>query len=112
MSPMRRGAGRVKPLRLIVPLVALAFLVFPALASATEVTVRVEGEFGNLVKEQTVTIGNGSGWAQKAPGSSSTPPLANCKDNTAYQAIELATGGDWDRSEYAKTIKKEKHEFA
>ncbi len=111
-STMRGAVGRLRGLRPVLPVLALVCLALPGLAAATEVTVRVEGEFGNLVKEQTVTIGNGSGWAQKAPGSSSTPALASCKDNTAYQAIELATGGDWDRAEFAKTIKKEKHEFA
>lgn len=92
-------------------LAVVVCLALPVQALAVdEVTVRVEGETENLLVETKVPIGNGAGWAQPWNEVGELP--SKCKDDTAYQAIELATKGQWDRQPFAETIKGEKHTFA
>jgi len=81
----------------------MAFAV-PAVAQAATktVTVRVEGENATLLPETEVTIGDGTAAAQKYDSSGALP--GGCKDDTASQAIELATDGDWDRGAYIQEI--------
>jgi hypothetical protein len=80
---------------------------FPLTALAAEVTVRVEGEAKNLLAETTVTIGDGSGLAQTWNEEGEMPQ--KCDDDTAYQAIELATKGEWDRAQFITEILGEEH---
>lgn len=95
---------------LSVVLAVLACPAFPALASAIDVTVRVEGRTGTLVGPTRVTIGNGSGWARTYSGSGSMPN--RCADDTAYQATEFAARGNWDRTLYVATLLGETHTFS
>lgn len=84
-----------------------AFVAFPLTALADEVTVRVEGETKNLLPVTTVQIGDGSGTAHTWDNVGEMPH--ECADDTAYQAIELATKGEWDREEFVTTILGEEH---
>lgn len=93
---------------------ALAFAVvmtvcaaFPVAAVADEVTVRVEGEAKNLLPVTTVQIGDGTGVAQTWNEEGEMPH--ECADDTAYQAIELATKGQWDRGEFVTEVLGEEH---
>lgn len=88
-------------------LVIAAFVAFPLTALADEVTVRVEGETKNLLPVTTVQIGDGSGTAHTWDNVGEMPH--ECADDTAYQAIELATKGNWDREEFITTILGEEH---
>jgi len=79
----------------------------PVAALADEVTVRVEGEAESLLSETTVQIGDGSGTAHTWNNVGSMPH--ECADDTAYQAIELATEGEWDREEFLTEVLGEEH---
>jgi len=84
-----------------------AFVAFPFTALADEVTVRVEGETKNLLPVTTVQIGNGTGIAHTWNEEGEMPH--ECADDTAYQAIELATKGEWDREEFITEVLGEEH---
>jgi hypothetical protein len=88
-------------LALAVLALALAGPVTSASAAPT-VTVRVEGQDQTLLPATTVTLG-------------STPVVlrdATCPANSAAAALDLATGGNWDRSQFTSTILGETHTFA
>lgn len=87
-----------------------ASAVFPIAALAKEVTVRVEGEAKNLLPVTTVQVGDGTGVAQTWNEEGEMPH--ECADDTAYQAIELATEGNWDREEFVTTILGEEHTWS
>jgi hypothetical protein len=69
----------------------------PALAGPT-VTVRVEGANGTLLDSTRVTLPDTDTIACGAGG-----------PHTVADALELATGGNWDRQEFARTIMGETH---
>jgi hypothetical protein len=69
----------------------------PAYAAPT-VTVRVEGATSTLLDRTTVTLGTGNG--------------SPCDADTAGAALDAATKGNWDRSEFVSTILGESHSFA
>jgi hypothetical protein len=78
--------------------VALAAAAPAALAGPT-VKVRVEGASGTLLERTTVTLPD------------TPPPVAGCPAGTAAAAIEVATGGNWDRASFTQTILGETHDF-
>jgi hypothetical protein len=103
--PHARQRSRT-PLALLIALAAC--LAFPLAAVADpEVTVRVEGENDTLLAETAVEIGDGSSAATTWNDVGSLPET--CDDDTAYQAIELAVEGDWDRGLYIEEILGETH---
>lgn len=83
--------------------IGVALLAIPtqALANST-VTVTVVGKSGMTLLPTKVEVGTGSSesttWNEvgKMPHS--------CPNNTAYQAIEKAVKGNWDREEFVSTI--------
>lgn len=81
----------------------LALLAFPlqALANAT-VTVSVEGRSSTLLAPIQVEVGNGSSESTTWNGEGKMPN--SCPNNTAYQAIEKAVKGNWDRQLFVETI--------
>lgn len=86
--------------------VAAAAAAAPAGALATDyVTVRVEGASSTLLNQTRVALGTGSGYVNQY--GTSTQLGIRCRDDTAAQAIEQATRGDWDRREFIETIKRE-----
>jgi hypothetical protein len=92
-------------------LLALAACVLLAsVAGAARVTVRVEGQSRTLLAPTVVTIGTGSGTARTWNGVGSLPN--RCADDTAYQAIELATSGSWDRQLFITTVLGETHSYS
>jgi hypothetical protein len=91
-------------------LALLATLLVASAASAARVTVRVEGQSRALLAPTVVTIGTGSGTARTWNGSGSLPN--RCADDTAYQAIELATSGNWDRGLFVERLLGETHTFS
>lgn len=105
MRQLRPGDAR--SLVLAAALAITAWAAFPVAAVAAEVTVRVEGETENLLPETTVQIGDGTGAAQTWNEEGEMPH--ECADDTAYQAIELATQGQWDREEFVTVILGEEH---
>lgn len=88
-------------------LTIVACMAFPLSALADEVTVRVEGEAKNLLTETTVEVGDGTGTAQTWNEEGEMPH--ECADDTAYQAIELATKGEWDREQFVTEVLGEEH---
>jgi len=81
-------------------LVAAAVLAAPA-SAGPKVTVRVEGESNTLLERTQVTL----------PDTDSAVCGAG-KKWTVADAIEVATGGDWDRQVFVSTILRESHVFA
>jgi hypothetical protein len=71
----------------------------PALAGPT-VVVRVEGAGGTLLERTRVTLPD------------TPPPVASCPAYTPAAAIEVATGGNWDRQAFTQTILGETHNFS
>ena len=69
-------------------------------AAAPNVTVRVEGENATLLPERAVTL-------LDAP-----EPNTGCAGDSAAAAVEVATGGNWDRQEFVQTIMGETHDFS
>lgn len=100
-------ARRVLALALLA--LALGALLASA-AGAARVTVRVEGESRALLAPTVVTIGDGTSTARTWNGSGSLPNT--CDNDSAYQAIELAVSGSWDRGLFAEQILSETHTFA
>ena len=82
-------------------LCALLVLAAPAVAGPT-VTIRVEGQSATLLPATTVTLPDTP--LTLADGSS-------CDANTPAGAIDVATGGNWDRMPFASTILGESHTF-
>jgi len=80
---------------------ALAVLLaVPAVASAgPTVTVRIEGEQSTLLERTRVTLPD------------TPPPVTGCAANSVGAAIEVATGGNWDRLPFTTTILGETHDF-
>jgi hypothetical protein len=95
--------------QLALPVVlAAACLALPGSAAADpEVTVRVEGENSTLLAETQVEIGDGTSNATTWNNVGSLPET--CADDTAYQAIEKAVEGDWDRELAPVEILDETH---
>ena len=91
--------------RRLLGLAVLTLALGGPVASATAaptVTVRVEGEGGTLLDPTTVTLG-------------AAPVVlkdATCPGNSAAAALDAATGGNWDRSQFTSTILGETHTFA
>jgi hypothetical protein len=79
-------------------LIAAALLAAPALAGPT-VTVRVEGENGTLLDSTRVTLPD-----------SDTLACGNAGAHTVADALDLATGGNWDRQPFTQTILGETHD--
>jgi hypothetical protein len=103
----QRKSNSARRLACAFTLAIVACAAFPLTALAAEVTVRVEGEAKNLLAETTVEIGDGSGPAQTWNEEGEMPE--ECDDDTAYQAIELATKGEWDRSQFITEVLGEEH---
>jgi hypothetical protein len=77
-----------------------AALLAPASALAgPTVTVRVEGATGTLLERTRVALPD------------TPPPVASCAAHTPAAAIEVATGGNWDRQSFTQTILGETHKF-
>jgi hypothetical protein len=100
MRQLNRNGARVAGLAFALAIAACA--AFPISALAKEVTVRVEGQSKNLLPVTTVQIGDGSGTAHTWNNVGEMPH--ECADDTAYQAIELATEGQWDREEFITEV--------
>jgi hypothetical protein len=69
-------------------------------AAAPNVTVRVEGQASTLLARTPVGLLDG------------TEPNTQCPGDSASAALELATGGNWDRQPFTQTILGETHAFA
>jgi hypothetical protein len=81
----------------------LALLAIPAQGLAASVKVMVVGKNAKLLLAPTsVEIGTGSAEATTWNGVGTMPH--SCKNNTAYQAIEKAVKGNWDRELFINTI--------
>src|SRR4051812_23225207 len=80
--------------------VALATAASTALAGPT-VKVRVEGASGTLLERTTVTL----------PDTPPPVPQQPCPAGSVAAAIEVATAGNWDRSNFTQTILGESHTF-
>lgn len=81
-----------------------AFLLSTALASpalAVNATVRVEGESSTLLERTPVEV----------PTAGTFGP-EDCPYGTAGGAIEVGTGGNWDRLRYTKLILGERHDYS
>jgi hypothetical protein len=86
---------------LAVAFLALALAAVPAVAApGPTVTVRIEGESDTLLPRTTVTT-----TTDPVPGS-------GCPGTSVAGAIEVATGGNWDRQSFTQTILGENHSFA
>lgn len=82
----------------VVCLLVLAFAGAATALAGPTVTVRVEGESATLLPATTVTLG-------------SAEPVKGCPANSAAAAINIATGGNWDRKAFTETILGETHSF-
>lgn len=103
----QRKSNNTRTLAFAFALAIAACTALPLPALASEVTVRVEGEAKNLLAETTVEVGDGKGTAQPWNEEGELPE--ECADDTAYQAIELATEGEWDRTQFITEILGEEH---
>jgi hypothetical protein len=79
---------------------ATVLVMAPATLAGPTVTVRVEGAASTLLERTRVTLPD------------TPPPVASCPVHTAAAAIEVATGGNWDRNAFTETILGETHAFA
>ena len=93
---------------IVLALAALAAMALPALASAN-VAVRVVGQRGQLLASTSVAIGEGG---RDAVGWRGEGMPIRCANDTAYQALELAVSGRWDRAAFAVEILGERHAFS
>lgn len=96
MQPSRARAARASIATAVV-LLTFALGVPAALAGPT-VTVRIEGTSSTLLPATTVTLGTAE-------------PLKGCAAGSAAAAIDIATGGNWDRKAFTETILGETHSF-
>ena len=71
----------------------------PAALAGPQVTVRVEGQASTLLQRTAVTLPDG------------VEPNTGCPGDSASAALELATGGNWDRQPFTQTILGETHKF-
>jgi len=78
----------------------------PAALAGSSVSVRVEGEAATLLASNAVTL----------PDAPSAPNVAACgKDaspSNAFEALDLATAGIWDRAAFFSSVLGETHSFA
>jgi hypothetical protein len=79
-------------------LVLALLLAAPAAAGPT-VTIRIEGATSTLLERTRVTLPD------------TPPPVTNCPADSVGAAIEVATGGNWDRQPFTLTILGETHDF-
>lgn len=79
--------------------ILLVFAIAAPSAYATQATVRVEG---NSVTSTTSVNTTGSG----------VPGNASCQNNSAAEALEKATAGNWDRQAFVSTILGESHTYS
>ena len=94
MQVLRRSA--------LLALVALAAVAAPAPAApGPTVTIRIEGENATLLPRTQVTTST-----DPVPGGD------HCPGTSVAGAIEVATGGNWDRLAFTSTILGETHSFA
>ena len=103
MRVRRRSVNR-GALALVVGLLALLAIPVQALANST-VKVMVVGKTEIKLAPTTVEIGAGSSEATTWEGGKMPH---SCPNNTAYQAIENAVKGNWDRELFVSTILGEK----
>ncbi len=92
----------------VIALAALAAMALPALASAN-VTVRVVGQSSELLAATSVALGEGG---REAVGFNGETLPHRCANDTAYQALELAVRGRWDRELFPLEILGERHVFS
>jgi hypothetical protein len=97
---IRSRSARGMALAVAVGLLALLAMPVQALANSS-VTVTVVGRSSMLLKPTPVEIGTGSSEATTWNGG--TMPNS-CPNNTAYQAIEKAVKGNWDRELFVSSI--------
>jgi hypothetical protein len=109
---MSRHTRHARRLLVALLLAALAAAAIPAMAGAALVTVRVEGEDETLVQPIQVAIGGGETIAQTWNGSEPERMDPRCDNDTAYQAVELAVRGNWDRRPFLSTVMGESHTFS
>ena len=94
MQVLRRSA--------LLALVALSTTAVPAVAApGPTVTIRIEGENATLLGRTQVTTST-----DPVPGGD------HCPGTSVAGAIEVATGGNWDRLAFTSTILGETHSFA
>lgn len=110
MKVQARFTSRARRATALAAVGLTALVALPSAANAASVTVRVEGQSATLLAETTVTIGSGSGYVNQY--GTSTPIGIRCRDDTAADALEKATRGDWDRSMYIQTIEGERHTYS
>jgi hypothetical protein len=103
MMRIRRRAARGGVLVVAIGLLALLAVPVPALANS-KVTVMVVGRSETLLQPKTVEVGTGSSDATTWNGGAMPN---SCPNNTAYQAIENAVEGKWDRELFVNRIFKE-----
>ncbi|HMJ04118.1 MAG TPA: hypothetical protein VK506_14345 [Conexibacter sp.] len=108
---MSRSIRHARRLLLALLLAALAATAIPAAAGAVLVTVRVEGERATLVAPTQVAVGAREARARSWDGLLNER-MTNCAADTAYQAVELAVRGNWDRGLFASRIMGESHTFS
>lgn len=93
----------------VIALAALAAMALPAAAGAVTVSVRVVGLSAELLAARAVTLGAAErtaiGWNGEAMPN-------RCPADSAYQALELAVRGEWDRELFATRILGESHTFS
>ncbi len=87
------------PAGIVAGLLSAVLLAPPPAFAGPNVTVRVEGAGGTLLERTRVTLPD------------TPPPVASCGAHTAAAAIEVATGGNWDRQAFTNTILGETHAF-
>lgn len=100
MMRIRSRSTRGATLVVVIGLLALLALPVQALANST-VTVMVVGRSETLLQPKTVEIGTGSSKATTWNGGAMPN---SCPNNTAYQAIENAVKGEWDRELFVNSI--------
>lgn len=106
---MSRTTRHTRRILIALVLAATAAAALPALAAGALVTVRVEGQSATLLLPTTVAIGDGRSDARTFDGRAMP---SRCPNNTAYQAVELALRGEWDRRLFAETVRGEAHRFS
>jgi hypothetical protein len=98
----RRRSRSRRRVALVLAVGMLASLAIPVQALAANVTVTVVGKKSMLLPPTSVEIGTGSAEATTWNGVGTMPH--SCKNNTAYQAIEKAVKGNWDKELFINTI--------
>jgi hypothetical protein len=93
----------------VIALAALAAMALPAAAGAVTVSVRVVGLTSELLAARAVTLGTAE---RTAVGWNGEAMPNRCPADSAYQALELAVRGEWDRELFATRILGESHTFS